>query len=59
MRLPARTPVYAARLLAGLVPLSALLFATVNGKQPFSGPTVPPPLPERGSYLHGMGQKVT
>src|SRR6185369_2076053 len=41
MRLPARTPVYAARLLAGLAPLSALIFATVDGKQP----TVPPPAP--------------
>jgi outer membrane protein TolC len=43
MRLPARTPVYAVRLLAGLVPLS--IAVAVSGKQPFGGPTVPPPLP--------------
>ncbi|MBM3979122.1 MAG: TolC family protein [Planctomycetes bacterium] len=40
MRLPARTPGYAVRLLAGFVPLSALLFATVSGKQP-PAPTTP------------------
>jgi hypothetical protein len=41
MQLPARTPVYAVRLLAGLAPLSVLVLATVNGKQP----TVPAPAP--------------
>lgn len=44
MRLPARTYVSAARLLAGLVPLSVIVAATVNGKQPLPvGPTVPVP----------------
>lgn len=52
MRLPAQMPVSAVRLLAGLVPLSALLFTTVNGKQPIGGPSVPPPLPEpRGHHV--------
>jgi outer membrane protein TolC len=45
MRLPARTPVYVVRLLAGLAPVAALVFATVNGK-PTSGIGVPaPPAP--------------
>jgi outer membrane protein TolC len=44
MRLPARTPVYAVRLLAGLVPLSVLVAASVSGKQPAPGvPTAPAP----------------
>ncbi len=44
MRLPARTYVSAARLLAGLVPLSVIVAATVNGKQPLPvSPTVPVP----------------
>jgi outer membrane protein TolC len=46
MHLPARTPVNALRLLAGLAPLSVLVFATVNGKQP----SVPPPVPA----IHGQ-----
>lgn len=44
MRLPARTPIYAVRLLAGLAPLSVLVFATVNGK-PTNGTGVPALLP--------------
>ena len=53
MRLPARTPVFAVRLLAGLVPMSALIAATVSGKQPMPvSPTVPAPVPTvRGSHL--------
>jgi outer membrane protein TolC len=50
MQLPARTPVYAVRLLAGLIPLSVLVFATVDGKQP----TVPPPAPT----VHGERVKL-
>lgn len=45
MRLPARTPVYAARLLAGLVPLSGLVAATVSGKPPFGRASAPEPAP--------------
>ncbi len=42
MRLPARTPVFAVRLLVGLVPLSVMVLATVNGKpQPGSPPAAP------------------
>jgi outer membrane protein TolC len=38
--------VYAVRFLAGLVPLSALAIAGVNGKQPMSvSPTIPAPVP--------------
>lgn len=44
MRLPARTHIYAARLLAGLAPLSALALTNLVAKQPGT-PTVPPPLP--------------
>lgn len=45
MRLPARTHIYAVRLLAGLAPLSALALADLGAKQPPGAPTVPPPLP--------------
>lgn len=45
MRLPARTHIYAARLLAGLAPLSALALTNLGAKQPPGAPTVPPPLP--------------
>ena len=48
MHLPARTLPYV-RLLAGLVPLSLLVFATVNGKQPLGAPSVPAPVPT----IHG------
>jgi hypothetical protein len=41
MRVPARTPGSAARILAGLVPLALLAAATVNGYQPASVPAVP------------------
>jgi len=44
MRLSARMPVYAARLLACLVPVLALIMASVHGQQPVS-PTVPAPAP--------------
>ena len=40
MRSPARTPVFAARLLAGFVPVAALIAATVEARQP------PPALPD-------------
>ena len=44
MRLPARTYASAARLLAGLVPLSVIVAATVSGKQPLPvSPTVAAP----------------
>lgn len=45
MRLPARTHIYAVRLLAGLAPLSALALTNLGAKQPPGAPTVPPPLP--------------
>jgi outer membrane protein TolC len=46
MRLPARTPVYALRLLTGLVPLALLAAASVFGNQPMPvAPTVDPPVP--------------
>ncbi len=56
MRLPARTPVYALRLVIGLVPLSVLIAATVSGKQPMPvSPTVPPPVPTiRGHHVLGQ-----
>src|SRR5262249_39006146 len=47
MRLPARTHIYAARLLAGFVPIALLAAASVNGKQPAAAPvapTVPAPI---------------
>lgn len=50
MRLPARTPVTAIRLLAGFVPLSALLVASVSGKQP-TAPTVPAPAPNARGHI--------
>lgn len=51
MRLPARMPVFAARLLAGLAPIAVA--AAVNGKQPDlppipTAPTVPPPAVVKG-----------
>ena len=49
MRLPARTPVYAVRLVVGLVPLSAAWIATVSGQQVPVNPTVPTPVPS----VHG------
>src|SRR5262245_45158621 len=46
MSLPARTPLFAARLLAGLLPLSVMITATVSAKQPGPvAPTVPAPAP--------------
>jgi outer membrane protein TolC len=53
MRLPARTPVYAVRLLAGFVPLSLVVAASVSGKQP-GAPTVPSPAPA----IHGHHVKL-
>src|SRR5262245_36099826 len=54
MRLPARTPTYVVRLLAGLVPLSVLVVA-VSGKQPFAGaPSVSAPAPS----VHGNHVKL-
>ncbi len=53
MRLPARTFVYTARLLAGLVPLSLVIAATVNGKPGPVSPTVPIPVPSpRGHHVN-------
>jgi outer membrane protein TolC len=51
MRLPARTPVFAARLLGGLAPLAVI--AAVSGKQPDppmvpTAPTVPAPVVGKG-----------
>ncbi len=44
MMMPARTSIFAVRLLAGLVPLSVLILATATGKQPAPViPTVPSP----------------
>jgi outer membrane protein TolC len=48
MRLPARMPIRAARLLAGLVPLSVLIIATVSGKQP--------PMPQPAPLPHPAGK---
>src|SRR5262245_21983531 len=48
MHLPARTPVYAVRLLAGLVPLSVLVAASVSGKQPVPGAPLAPGPAVRG-----------
>lgn len=49
MRLPARTPVYAVRLVVGIVPLSAVFVAVVNGQPVPVNPTVPAPVPS----VHG------
>ena len=44
MQFPARTRTLAARLLAGLVPLSVMVIAVASARQPVS-PTVAPPVP--------------
>jgi hypothetical protein len=41
MRVPARMPVYAARLLVGLVPVLVCLASAVDGKQPMPMPSAP------------------
>ncbi len=54
MRLPARTRVYACRLIAGLVPVSAMIVATVYGKPQPVAPTVPTAAPT----VHGHSVKA-
>src|SRR5436190_22556129 len=53
MRLPARTHIYATRLLAGFVPLALLAVASVYGKQPAApvAPTVPAPAPTVNKHI--------